>query len=195
MHSRKSQSFREKVSKQFRDCQKGVMFSSDVSARGVDYPDVTHVIQFGLPDSRQQYIHRLGRTGRAGRAGKGWLILAPFEASFLKELNGVDCPVDKELTAMYSVPPSKECLDLYVPVLKKMGEGDEVLVNSAELAYQAWLGFYNGNLKRIGKVSKPQLVEMANYFARLTGLRHQPVLKKSTVGKMGMKGVPGLKAV
>mmetsp|Transcript_41627 Transcript_41627/g.126221 ORF Transcript_41627/g.126221 Transcript_41627/m.126221 type:complete len:97 (-) Transcript_41627:88-378(-) len=96
---------------------------------------------------------------------------------------------------MYDSPPSKDCLDKYVPVLKRMGEGDEVLVNSAELAYQAWLGFYNGNLRRIGKVSKAQLVEMANYFARLTGLRHQPVLKKSTVGKMGMKGVPGLKTV
>jgi ATP-dependent RNA helicase MSS116 len=37
-----------------------VLFSSDVSARGVDYPNVTHVLQFGLPASREQYIHRLG---------------------------------------------------------------------------------------------------------------------------------------
>ena len=50
--------------------------------------------QVGLPDSRAQYVHRLGRTGRAGRAGKGLLILAPFERPFLAELDGVECPED-----------------------------------------------------------------------------------------------------
>jgi superfamily II DNA/RNA helicase len=40
------------------------MFTSDVSARGVDYPDVTHVIQVGMAPKRESYIHRLGRTGK-----------------------------------------------------------------------------------------------------------------------------------
>lgn len=54
------------------------MFTSDVSARGVDYPDVTRVIQVGLT-TREQYIHRVGRTARAGKGGSGVLLLAPFE--------------------------------------------------------------------------------------------------------------------
>eukprot|EP00978_Attheya_sp_CCMP212_P033839 scaffold138697_cov42-Attheya_sp.AAC.1 len=88
IHSRKSQSARNKASDLFRaSTGRSILFTSDVSARGVDYPNVSHVIQFGLPDSREQYIHRLGRTGRAGKPGKGWLVLADFEKPFLKELS------------------------------------------------------------------------------------------------------------
>lgn len=64
IHSRKSQTQRTRSSEKFRNSQSAVLFSSDVSARGVDYPDVTHVLQFGLPPSTDQYIHRLGRTGK-----------------------------------------------------------------------------------------------------------------------------------
>src|SRR5690349_22377084 len=45
----------------------------------MDFPNVTHVIQVGLPRDRESYIHRLGRTGRAGKEGEGWLIVTPFE--------------------------------------------------------------------------------------------------------------------
>jgi superfamily II DNA/RNA helicase len=58
------------------------MFSSDVTARGLDYPDVTSVIQVGIT-SRDSYIHRLGRTARAGKEGKGTTILAPYEVQSL----------------------------------------------------------------------------------------------------------------
>jgi len=66
------------------------------SARGVDYPGVTKVIQVGAPVSRDQYIHRVGRTGRAGKSGDATLILAPFEKGFLDRLD--DIPIkDHEL--------------------------------------------------------------------------------------------------
>ena len=79
IHSRKSQSARTKAADMFRAASSGVMMSSDVSARGLDYPDVTLVIQIGLPSTREQYIHRLGRTARAGKSGEGLLLLAPHE--------------------------------------------------------------------------------------------------------------------
>ena len=62
MHSRKSQPQRTRVADQFREGSNLIMFSSDVSARGMDYPGVTHVFQVGFPPSREQYIHRAGRT-------------------------------------------------------------------------------------------------------------------------------------
>jgi ATP-dependent RNA helicase MSS116 len=68
IHSRKSQANRNKASDKFRAAKFAILFTADVSARGVDYPGATTVIQFGLPDSREQYIHRLGRTRRAGNA-------------------------------------------------------------------------------------------------------------------------------
>ena len=63
IHSRKSQSYRTRVSDEFREGKQLILFSSDVTARGMDYPDVTKVIQIGWT-SREQYIHRLGRTAR-----------------------------------------------------------------------------------------------------------------------------------
>jgi ATP-dependent RNA helicase MSS116 len=83
IHSRKSQSQRTRTSEQFRLAKKGIMFSSDVTARGMDYPDVTLVLQMGLTN-KEQYTHRLGRTARAGKEGSGLLLCAPFETNALK---------------------------------------------------------------------------------------------------------------
>ncbi|KAF2628735.1 DEAD-domain-containing protein [Macroventuria anomochaeta] len=79
IHSKLSQAQRTRASDDFRVCKSGILFSSDVTARGMDFPNVTHVIQIGLPRDRESYIHRLGRTGRAGKEGEGWIVLTPFE--------------------------------------------------------------------------------------------------------------------
>ncbi|KAF8340912.1 P-loop containing nucleoside triphosphate hydrolase protein [Amanita rubescens] len=63
-----------------------ILVTSDVSARGVDYPGVTRVIQVGIPATTDQYVHRVGRTGRAGaagRQGRGDLVLLPWEMDFV----------------------------------------------------------------------------------------------------------------
>merc|ERR1711966_297149 len=87
IHSRKSQGHRTKAADTFRSQQKGIVFSSDVLARGLDFPDVTAVIQVGVPSGRDQYIHRLGRTGRAGKSGGCILLLHDFEQYFLKTIS------------------------------------------------------------------------------------------------------------
>ncbi|KAJ4371365.1 hypothetical protein N0V83_004582 [Neocucurbitaria cava] len=79
IHAKLSQAQRTRAADDFRNCKSGILFSSDVTARGMDFPNVTHVIQIGLPRERDSYIHRLGRTGRAGKEGEGWLIITPFE--------------------------------------------------------------------------------------------------------------------
>lgn len=85
IHSKKDQSQRTRASDTFRSAKTGysILVSSDVSARGVDYPGVTRVIQVGVPGSRDLYIHRVGRTGRAGKEGRGDLVLLPWEIGFL----------------------------------------------------------------------------------------------------------------
>lgn len=105
VHSRKSQSQRVKANGDFGKAQRGVLCSSDVTARGIDFPGVTHVFQVGLPASAEQYIHRLGRTARAGKSGGGTLILAPYEAFFLRKRDVASLPITQEssipdLTAM-----------------------------------------------------------------------------------------------
>ncbi|KAG8680159.1 hypothetical protein FRC09_018441, partial [Ceratobasidium sp. 395] len=87
IHSKKDQDSRSRTSDRFRKDTTGaaVLVTSDVSARGVDYPGVTRVIQVGIPSTADQYVHRVGRTGRAGTTttGRGDLVLLPWEIGFV----------------------------------------------------------------------------------------------------------------
>lgn len=86
IHSKLDQDRRSRASERFRQDRSGasILVTSDVSARGVDYPGVTRVIQVGIPGSAEQYIHRVGRTGRGGvTTGRGDLVLLPWEMGFL----------------------------------------------------------------------------------------------------------------
>jgi ATP-dependent RNA helicase MSS116 len=184
IHSRKSQSYRTKVSKQFHDGVNLIMFSSDVSARGLDYPDITFVLQVGSTD-RESYIHRVGRTARAGKAGRALLLLCEFEEYVLQSLK--DLPLQRfEIQTEQSRP----ALEAALASVERNGE----LKKTAVMAYQAWLGYYNSN-RRALRWSNQELVQMAVQFSKLCGLREQPALQKKTVGKMGLKGTPGLRVM
>jgi ATP-dependent RNA helicase MSS116 len=86
IHSKRTQSSRTAASNAFRRDRSGaaILVTSDVSARGIDYPDVTRVIQVGSPASAEQYVHRVGRTGRAGKSGRADLLLLPLEQTFVR---------------------------------------------------------------------------------------------------------------
>ncbi|ETP35680.1 hypothetical protein F442_16282 [Phytophthora nicotianae P10297] len=183
MHSRKSQSARTKAADAFRKGKKMIMFSSDVSARGVDYPDVSLVLQVGLTD-RDQYIHRLGRTARAGMEGRGILVLADFEKSMLRDL------ADLPLTELKQHPQLDQQSYRTTRALTNARLRSE-LDQSAEKAYAAFLGFYNSNLKKLG-MSKTKLVETGALYSQLIGLEKVPLLQKKTLRAMGLMGTPGL---
>lgn len=86
IHSKRTQVARSGASNAFRCDRSGaaILVTSDVSARGIDYPDVTRVIQVGSPVSTEQYVHRVGRTGRAGKGGRADLFLLPLEQNFAR---------------------------------------------------------------------------------------------------------------
>ncbi|KAK1993505.1 DEAD/DEAH box helicase [Colletotrichum falcatum] len=100
IHSRLTQAQRTQASDDFRKAETGILFSTDVTARGLDFPNVTHVIQIGVPSGREQYIHRLGRTGRADKEGQGWLILSNSDALFARrELDGLPIQPNTDIEA------------------------------------------------------------------------------------------------
>jgi len=70
IHGNKSQSQRQRALKAFKDNKVRVLVATDVAARGLDIPNVSHVINFDQPASYEDYIHRIGRTGRGGASGK-----------------------------------------------------------------------------------------------------------------------------
>ncbi|RCV21813.1 hypothetical protein SETIT_4G167800v2 [Setaria italica] len=180
IHSRKPQSYRTRISKEFKESKGLILVSSDVSARGVDYPNVTLVVQLGVPTDREQYIHRLGRTGRKGNEGAGVLLLAPWEEYFLRSIK--DLPLT-EATQPLIDQDSKKKVDKALA---------HVEVKDKESAYQAWLGYYNSN-KFIGR-DKYQLVSLANEFSRSMGLNNPPAVPKLVLRKMGLSNIPGLRA-
>ncbi|KAK3161301.1 hypothetical protein QOZ80_1BG0075390 [Eleusine coracana subsp. coracana] len=180
IHSRKTQSARTRVSDEFRKSKGLILVSSDVSARGVDYPDVTLVIQVGLPADREQYIHRLGRTGRKGKVGQGLLLLAPWEIHFLSSI--------KDLSISGAATPS---VDSNIQAAVKEAIRN-VEMKTKESAYQAWLGYYNSN-KTIGR-DKARLVRLAEEFSQSMGLSVPPAIPKLILRKMGLSNVPGLRS-
>lgn len=70
IHGNKNQSQRQRALKQFKDQRVRVLVATDVAARGLDIPNVSHVINFDTPQTYEDYVHRIGRTGRGGASGR-----------------------------------------------------------------------------------------------------------------------------
>ncbi|KAK9121432.1 hypothetical protein Syun_019049 [Stephania yunnanensis] len=188
LHSRKTQFYRTRISDEFRESKRLILITSDVSARGMNYPDVTLVIQLsfslkktqlGIPSDRVHYIHRLGRTGREDKEGEGILILAPWEEHFLDDIK--DLPIKKS-----------QSIQLNPNIKLEMDDAMMKIDNSIkEAAYHAWLGYYNSIIE-IGR-DKTTLVELANRFSSSIGLEKPPSLFRKTALKMGLKDIPGIR--
>ncbi|MFM6934776.1 MAG: DEAD/DEAH box helicase [Flavobacteriales bacterium] len=106
IHSNKAQNFRFSTVQQFQTGEIQVLIATDLIARGIDVTDVSHVINFDIPESPENYIHRIGRTGRADKNGiaitfvseKDQSSLASIESLMQKELPFVEVPSDVTFT-------------------------------------------------------------------------------------------------
>lgn len=78
IHGNKSQSQRQRALKTFKDGHAKIMVATDVAARGLDIPNVSHVINFDQPATYEDYVHRIGRTGRGGARGVAYTFVAPM---------------------------------------------------------------------------------------------------------------------
>jgi superfamily II DNA/RNA helicase len=83
IHGDLEQSQRTRTLDGFRDGTLKLLIASDVAARGLDIPNVSHVFNFDVPSHSEDYVHRIGRTGRAGRAGTAFTIAVPADAKYL----------------------------------------------------------------------------------------------------------------
>jgi ATP-dependent RNA helicase RhlE len=98
IHGNKSQSAREKALDEFRSGKIKVLIATDIAARGIDVPDITHVINFDIPQDPESYVHRIGRTARAGRNGIAISFCDPTEGKLLHAVEKVikyKIPVDE----------------------------------------------------------------------------------------------------
>ena len=86
LHGEMAQDVREVIMKEFRTGSSRVLITTDVLARGIDVYQVSLVINYDMPISKETYIHRIGRTGRFGRKGVAINFVAPGDAKFLKDV-------------------------------------------------------------------------------------------------------------
>ncbi|MGX9349957.1 DEAD/DEAH box helicase [Shimia sp. W99] len=94
IHGDLDQSQRTRTLDSFRNGELRILVASDVAARGLDVPSVSHVFNFDVPGHAEDYVHRIGRTGRAGREGKAFTICTPRDE---KAFDAVEALIQKEI--------------------------------------------------------------------------------------------------
>lgn len=87
IHGNKSQNARQRALSNFTNREIRVLVATDIAARGIDVDDLSHVINFDLPNIPETYVHRIGRTGRAGASGSALSFCDEEEVSYLRDIN------------------------------------------------------------------------------------------------------------
>ena len=98
IHSNKSQNFRFEAFRSFNENKLRVLIATDLVARGLDFDDITHVVNFDMPEVPENYMHRIGRTGRADKNGVALAFITKSDAELRKnieELMGMKIPLMK----------------------------------------------------------------------------------------------------
>lgn len=155
MHSRLTQNKRTKSSQEFKSATNCIMVTSDVSARGMDYPDVTRIIQVGLPSSKDQYIHRVGRTSRGlSKSGTGFLLLCDFEEGYVRKYPELKL---QKLEPHFEKNQMEQAKKNVANLISKIPE------ETTKKTYFSFMGFYVQQLA-ICFGSKEKLVEALNFW-------------------------------
>jgi ATP-dependent RNA helicase RhlE len=109
LHSNRTQGQRQAALNGFKDGHYQIMVATDIAARGLDVENISHVINFDMPDTADAYIHRIGRTGRAERHGDAFTLVTPEDAGMVRELEAImsqRLPQQKLADFDYTAPPA-----------------------------------------------------------------------------------------
>lgn len=128
LHGELSQAQRDAVMQKFRIRNLQILVATDVAARGLDVDDLTHIINYGLPDDTESYTHRSGRTGRAGKTGTSIAIMNLREKGKMREIERV---IGKKFEPG-EMPTNKQICEKQL--LKVIDDVEKVKVNEEEIA-------------------------------------------------------------
>jgi ATP-dependent RNA helicase MSS116 len=187
IHSRLSQSQRIRQLEGFK-ARNGaaILCSSDVGARGWDIDGVDMVIQLGIPSDNDTYVHRVGRTARAGSAGLAVCLVFDWEKQhFLQRY-----PRAKGLMGDTINPSNADSQQVSAMLAKCRASGE--FGGVVRSAYSAYLGYQN-SMRSKYKLSPAECVRIVNRWICSCGLDAPPSIEARAVGKMGLKGVEGLR--
>ena len=128
LHGELSQAQRDLVMQKFRQRHLQLLVATDVAARGLDVDDLTHVINYGLPDDTESYTHRSGRTGRAGKTGTSISIINMREKGKMREIERI---IGKQFI-VGEMPTGKQICEKQL--IKVIDDIEKVKVNEEEIA-------------------------------------------------------------
>ncbi len=190
IHSKLTQNGRTTAANSFRGAKSAILFSSDVTARGMDFPDVTHVIQLGLPLSSDAYVHRIGRTGRGEKSGEGWLLISQLEAREARHrLGSMPLVLDHSLqTSKVDMTRDAQLPENVAEILKQVTDAT-AMVDSYDKGkmYMAALGYYQWVPK------KQKLIDALNALSKYGwGMETPPGISSGLVSRLGLQGLDGI---
>jgi len=113
IHGNKSQGARERALERFRAGNARVLVATDIAARGIDVMDITHVVNYEIPNVPESYVHRIGRTARAGAAGIAISLCDPSERAFLRDI--------EKLTAVRLIAEGTDPIETAAPAARRGG--------------------------------------------------------------------------
>ena len=162
LHGDLSQQQRDRVMKRYRDRSLQLLIATDVAARGIDVHDVTHVINYSLPDEIENYTHRSGRTARAGKSGISIAIINSKESGKIRQIERVigkqftkaEIPsgfdvCEKQLFGLvhkvHNVAVSEDQIEQYLPrIMEEFKDLDkaEIIKRFASLEFNRFLDYY-----------------------------------------------------
>ncbi|MFD0750433.1 DEAD/DEAH box helicase [Mucilaginibacter calamicampi] len=192
LHGDLSQQQRDKVMKRYRERSLQLLIATDVAARGIDVNDVTHVINYSLPDEIENYTHRSGRTARAGKTGISIAIINSKELGKIRQIERVigkkfvkaEIPTgfdvcEKQLFALihkvHNVEVNEQQIEQYIPrIMNEFADlsKEDIIKRFASLEFNSFLEYYKNapDLNapaddRIGR-DRPERGERGERFAR-----------------------------
>ncbi|MDQ7917786.1 DEAD/DEAH box helicase [Mesonia sp. MT50] len=170
IHGDLSQNQRDLVMKSFRSRQIQMLVATDVAARGIDVDDITHVINYQLPDEIETYTHRSGRTGRAGKSGVSMVIVTKSEMRKIKSIERIikqsferkDIPSGEEICQVQLFHLAKSIknteinheIDSYLPQIEELFKDfskEEVIKKVFSVEFTRFFNYY----KNASKLNSP----------------------------------------
>ncbi len=181
LHGDLSQAQRDTVMQKFRLRNIQILVATDVAARGLDVTDLTHIINYNLPDDPEIYIHRSGRTGRAGKKGLSISIIHSRELSKIKAIEKMlKKPINREMVPTGNKIVEKRMLNLIDNI--KNANVDEEQINPFLKDIFANLS----NLSReelIKKFVSVEFTRFANYYKNAKDINYNSSLKQDKQSK------------
>ena len=180
LHGELSQAQRDTVMQKFRIRNLQLLVATDVAARGLDVDDLTHVINYGLPDDTESYTHRSGRTGRAGKTGTSIAIINLREKGKMREIERI---IGKKFI-QGEMPTGKQICEKQL--LKVIDELEKVKVNEDEIC-----DFMPDIYRKLDWLSKEDLIKrmVSHEFNRfLDYYRNREEIEIATGSERNAKG-------